>query len=812
MSRAALDGRDERPGRAAEPDLASLADRSFSPGLDAASLLALRCLRAASLGLLSWGAAVAVAVAGSDGDVSRRLSSPGAIVDSLASPFAVLALGVILRVALTPCAFALALAFVVLRGHLVPRSRRPGPWARATDTVRVASAYQSLRWTSAAKDRAVADLGRTGTTLRRTERVLHVLTAVGCAAFVVVAVSAPAGAAAAEQDRSSLAAERLLAERYAPVVRLVDQETDCGPGEPYHPSDVRPLMGNDSVALRGPWTSRDLIEVAPRAEDLAAGLDGYALDFPGNPLKPGCRYEQWADRTFRGSPITVYAHVATETPAYPGRLALQYWFYYPFNDFNNKHESDWERVQLEFDAPDAASALDTEPTRAVYSQHEGAERAAWDDDKLIRVDDTHAVVYVAAGSHASHFQPGLYLLRSRTQGFGCDTALEPTTAHDPVVETIPSSRRLALRAFPWIGYEGAWGERQSVSFYDGATGPNAHDQWRKPFTWSATSTDRSYPVPGGAVYGVKTTDFFCDLVGEASVTTLRLTADPLPTLAVLAALLAGIVWLVRRTAWGDSAPLPVTRRRTFGQTVSDSWAVYRSHLGLFLGIGGLVAAASLPVSLLGQLLADPPGSVGGPRPGGVAVAVQLLGVVVLGAMVLLSQAATAAALRELDAGRDVGPGRAYRLALARAGPLLLTTLLWLVVVAVLLATLWLAVLALVAALLLSLFVPVVQLEARSGPSALLRSVRLVRGQWVKVALLMVFGAALTSFVGGLVGTVVLLLAQAPFVVVNVLPGVVSALLTPFVSLLFVYAFFHGVAAQGESPASSDRARADVETP
>ena len=34
----------------------------------------------------------------------------------------------------------------------------------------------------------------------------------------------------------------------------------------------------------------------------------------------------------------------------PGKLAVQYWFYYTFNDFTDKHESDWEMAQVDFDA------------------------------------------------------------------------------------------------------------------------------------------------------------------------------------------------------------------------------------------------------------------------------------------------------------------------------------------------------------------------------------------------------------------------------------------------------------------------------
>ena len=69
----------------------------------------------------------------------------------------------------------------------------------------------------------------------------------------------------------------------------------------------------------------------------------------------------------------MYARVVTD-PAYPGRLALQYWFFYVFNDFNDKHEGDWEMIQLDFDAADGAGAHPT-PVEVGYSQHEGAERA-----------------------------------------------------------------------------------------------------------------------------------------------------------------------------------------------------------------------------------------------------------------------------------------------------------------------------------------------------------------------------------------------------------------------------------------------------
>jgi len=199
----------------------------------------------------------------------------------------------------------------------------------------------------------------------------------------VIALLVPARATAALGD------EQALAETYAPVVRLVEQPHECGPGEPYEPIDVNVLFDESTVALRGPWNPVDLVKIAPSARDIV-GLYQYHLDFPGSALQPGCDYERWARRITQRTNPTVYAHVASE-PASPGRLALQYWFFYAFNDFNNLHEGDWEMIQLVFDAGDAREALSKRPVEVGYSSHEGAERAPWGDERLT-LDGTHPVV------------------------------------------------------------------------------------------------------------------------------------------------------------------------------------------------------------------------------------------------------------------------------------------------------------------------------------------------------------------------------------------------------------------------------------
>ena len=169
-----------------------------------------------------------------------------------------------------------------------------------------------------------------------------------------------------------------------------------------------------------------MVKVGPTAKDLSAGLFGYHLDFPGDALHPGCDYENWERHLIPGTKPLTYARVVTE-PAHPHQLALQYWFFYVYNDWNNKHEGDWEMIQLVFDADTPAQALARRPVEVGYSQHSSAERADWNDPKLEKVGGTHPVVYPAEGSQANFFAPKLFLMRSSAEGVppGCCAGVCP---------------------------------------------------------------------------------------------------------------------------------------------------------------------------------------------------------------------------------------------------------------------------------------------------------------------------------------------------------------------------------------------------
>jgi hypothetical protein len=460
-----------------------------------------------------------------------------------------------------------------------------------------------------------------------------------------------------------------LVARYTPVVRLSEQIAPCAGGESFEPIDIDAILGNDEVLLRGP--SR-FVKAGPRAADLASDRRGFALDFPGNALSSSaCSYEQWQRRITAGRAPTLYAHVATEF----GKLALQYWFFYVYNDFNNKHEGDWELIQLDFDAATPAAALRTHPFDAGYSQHAGAERADWGAPKLELVDATHPVVYPAEGSHANYFSGALYLGRSAAEGVGCDDTNEPWRELTPTVAVIPQTSRAALAAFPWLGFHGRWGERRP-GFYDAPTGPNTTEQWAEPLTWAnGTWRSRSFALAGGRSLGPTATKFFCGAVGGASTALILVADHPSASLAVVAIAVLLLIWLATRTRWRPGLSTDLRQRRPWGTLVTAAARTYAANVRLFLAVGAIFAVLGVLIAVLQFLVF---------RVSGLSSLVDAFGssnalteTVVLGFGFVLNllglaivQATCARVVVELDANGRTSAMRAYDETLRRLAPLL----------------------------------------------------------------------------------------------------------------------------------------------
>jgi hypothetical protein len=449
-------------------------------------------------------------------------------------------------------------------------------------------------------------------------------------------------------------------------------------------------------------------------------------------------------------------------------------------------------IQLVFPAATPEEALETEPLEVGYSQHEGGERAEWGDDKLELVEGTHPVVYPAAGSHANFFAEGLHLGRSAEQGVGCDDTTGPSDELRPVARSIPSDPEAGRQAYPWIAFEGRWGERQQA-FYNGPTGPNLKTQWTEPITWSEGWRDHSYAVPAGGTLGTDATDFFCGAVEAASNLVLRLVDRPGPLLALIAGLAVLLVYLLTRTPWRPSTPLHVARRRSWGQTFTASWRMYLSHAPLFLGLGLCAIPVTFVVAAIQSILIrvtslvgiSPDGEGGGVR---VALAVGIGTVLTLLVLAFVG-AASARAIAEIDAGRRVSVLGAFRVAFDSVGPLLGALVIAVAVVTLLGLSILLLPIAIWLVVRWALLPAVAELEDRSALGTLRRSAALVRRQWLKAGTLVAAAAFLAVVAGPLLGALLILLVDAPFELVNVVAGLVYVVAMPFVGITTAYVYY-----------------------
>ena len=599
------------------------------------------------------------------------------------------------------------------------------------------------------------------------------------AGAAVVLLLAPGTASADTADEAALAA------RFAPVVRLVDQPEQCGPGKPYVPTNVNLLLRNPTVALRGPWGGDDLVKVAPVATDLTARRYEYHLDFPGDALNPGCDFLRWSRLLNAGHTPTVYAHVVGD-PAYPGRLALQYWMFYVYNDWNNLHEGDWEMIQLNFDAASAAQALHETPVEVGYSQHTGGERAGWGDDKL-------EIVGGVAPRRVSGLGLACRLLRSGALSRGVRVAGGRVRRHPKCRSRGPSGRgddpQRPRHRRPRVSLDRVQGAvgRAPAGLLQRPSGPESEEAVDEADPGGRRSGGTGATrCPPGVPWEPERPTSSAARSQRGSVLLWHLVDNPFPTIAGFLAALAVVVILLSRATWRPAAPLRLARRRTWGQVITSAGRMYVTRWRLFLGIGVLFLPISLLITVLqaGVLGAS---SIAGIEDEGQAAGAFALIVVAIGTAltvlgITLVQAATAHALLEIDEGREVGPLGAYRMAAVHTMGLLGAIVIAVVAVTLLGSFILLLPVAIWLAVRWALIAPVVALEGRGTASALARSYRLVRGKWLKVASLTIASGAVVVIAGPLIGTGLILATNLPLSLLNVVAGVVYMVTMPFVAL------------------------------
>jgi hypothetical protein len=542
------------------------------------------------------------------------------------------------------------------------------------------------------------------------------------------ALLAPLVAAAQEPD----AAER-LAERYAPVMYLKDQLAPCDTdGEPFLPAPIEVTFDERVIFRSEPGAPGE----APTLDGLFVAQPDHYIDLPGHPRSPGCIYETDFKDVMGDQRPVVYAHIATEE-GQPG-LALQYWFFFWFNDYNNVHEGDWEGIQLRFEASTLEEALTQEPTEIAFAQHEGGETSAWTSPKLEREGD-RPVVYTSRGSHASYYGPAVWLGWGRDgSGLGCDITTGPSVRIDPEVRLVPTEPAGPDDPAAWLAFTGRWGER-GESFFNGPTGPPDKLRWTAPLTWQDSLRPSSVPLRAGPALGPAATGVYCDLIADASG--LYIISQPYPWIVVAVLAVAAVLILITATrAW---------------PALTEAWRLYRRHPGAFIAIAAIlmpitiiVTAALYAASGDAAVAAVLPLDEDHPE---LATLVQTA----IGAQQLLLTLLVGPALiwmaRELEAGRRPAPMDALRTALRVSPRMALTQLMVFLAIVLLLITIIGIPVAIYFGVRWIFASQAVILDGTSGREALRRSAEATTGRWWRTALsLPTFafaGAALAPVIG-----------------------------------------------------------------
>jgi hypothetical protein len=597
---------------------------------------------------------------------------------------------------------------------------------------------------------------------------------------MLAAATTAAGAQAPGEEK---AAQR-LAQRYVPITMLRKQlDPPCNTSEEqYQPTSVHTVLGNPTVALTHEEDDGRLVEVrkAPTAADIAGLGDGWYLDYEGKVLGKTCVYA----RAFRRlvsegkAPAITYAHIAREFGH--GGFALQYWFYWYFNQFNDLHEGDWEGMQITFEAETAAEALKEEPGEIIVFQHAGGERAEWESGK-VQKDGTHPILYPAAGSHATFYDSAVYVENGQNgSGVGCDNTSEPLRelALAPVLlpETVPEEG-----AFQWLNYRGRWGEREK-GFNNGPQGPVTKSVWREPFAWMEKQRTTSPRFPGGSVVGGPVTGAFCGAVTAVTDLTHLATKSRPAAIGIVLGILLVLALLFGLTRWGPVDLKRLRARRAFGQILRTARRLYRRHWWPLIPIGLIAFPIVGGVKALAEALANGRGADEVAGRAGVHLAVADLAET-LGPPIAytLVAAIVIVFVRELERGRAAGVRDSLRGMLARFGRVvgaqLMVTfsllLLLLTVVGIPIAAWkyvsWLFVQQEV------LFTDKSVREAFHGSSAL------VRGRWLHT--LRVAGVLwLLSISAGPILGFALIFTAFPLFWINILGSVVFALFIPYVAV------------------------------
>jgi RsiW-degrading membrane proteinase PrsW (M82 family) len=275
-----------------------------------------------------------------------------------------------------------------------------------------------------------------------------------------------------------------LAKLYAPVLYF-------HPAELFRPQSVEVMVNTARLRqARREWADISILNKVSlsdlfRYKDGNYNLDVWFSDEGASDYKNYSAHRAYYQTVLSpesgGPPIVVYAHVVHDGSS--GQIVLQYWLFYYYNDWFNKHEGDWEMAQVILGASG-------EPEWVVLSQHHGGTRRPWNQASI--EEGTHPAVYVALGSHANYFWGDEVYPNGTKVGNVQVEIMDRTGTFGrilPEVRMIPDREDVEQDPDKWTGLEwlpfkGRWGELAPHNDFSGPLGPaDKGAQWEQPYAW-----------------------------------------------------------------------------------------------------------------------------------------------------------------------------------------------------------------------------------------------------------------------------------------------------------------------------------------
>jgi hypothetical protein len=249
-----------------------------------------------------------------------------------------------------------------------------------------------------------------------------------------------------------------VAQSLAPLVYLAKDE-------PNLPAAASAFVDHSELWWDHRECERHLVEDDPQAAELADGGYSHSDDCDHDTTRSYRTNESgpddaWHKGFFLNLDDPWRDEGSVPSPTYwqyyergAGTGAYIYWLFYPYIDFLNRHEGDWERVAVRV-------VEDDEPTGMTYWHHRSSETCFLPWDEVEKAEEGHPVAYAATGSHGSYPTVGKQYRRwasddqtSKGEQWSTWNSLELAKDQD------------------WWGYRGLWGGVSNFLFYSGVVGP-----------------------------------------------------------------------------------------------------------------------------------------------------------------------------------------------------------------------------------------------------------------------------------------------------------------------------------------------------